>query len=229
MLRQQDQLMRHNELMKQRENDLQKLEDDIRKKKDSWNQQIQQHQQEQQQQPQQQLPKRKKAKKERKVTGGVELASPVLQSTSWTTSQEKEPTSDGQPHLEALGGSKLTDNTAQKLDKSTRLKPIINRKLRRQEHWRNRLSMSMFSPASSQKSTNFITPTSHGNQQCLQTSSSSVSSSVIGSESKCAEGQTPSIMAANNFINKASVMEFYLKEKLRESGLREFEMFLKSN
>ena len=45
MLRQQDQLMRHNELMKQRENDLQKLEDDIRKKKDSWNQQIQQHQQ----------------------------------------------------------------------------------------------------------------------------------------------------------------------------------------
>jgi len=225
--------MRHNELMKQRENDLQKLEDDIRKKKDSWNQLIQQHQQEQQQQqqqqqPQQQLPKRKKAKKERKVTGGVDLASPVLQSTSWTTSQEKEPTSDGQPHLEALGGSKLTDNTAQKLDKSTRLKPIINRKLRRQEHWRNRLSMSTFSPASSQKSTNFITPTSHGNQQCLQTSSS-VSSSVIGSESKCAEGQTPSIMAANNFINKASVMEFYLKEKLRESGLREFEMFLKSN
>ena len=222
--------MRHNELMKQRENDLQKLEDDIRKKKDSWNQLIQQHQQEQQQQqqPQQQLPKRKKAKKERKVTGGVDLASPVLQSTSWTTSQEKEPTSDGQPHLEALGGSKLTDNTAQKLDKSTRLKPIINRKLRRQEHWRNRLSMSTFSPASLQKSTNFITPTSHGNQQCLQTSSS-VSSSVIGSESKCAEGQTPSIMAANNFINKASVMEFYLKEKLRESGLREFEMILKSN
>lgn len=118
--------MRHNELMKQRENDLQKLENDIRKKKDSWNQQIQQHQQEQQQQqqPQQQLPKRKKAKKERKVTGGVDLASPVLQSTSWTTSQEKEPTSDGQPHLEALGGSKLTDNTEQKLDKSTRLKPI---------------------------------------------------------------------------------------------------------
>ena len=33
----------------------------------------------------------------------------------------------------------------------------------------------------------------------------------------------------NGSINKASVMEFYLKEKLRESGLREFEMFLKSN
>ena len=73
--------------MKQREKDLQKLEDDIRKKTYLWNQQIQQHQQEQQQ-PQQQLPKRKKAKKERKVTGGVDLASPVLQSTSWTTSQE---------------------------------------------------------------------------------------------------------------------------------------------
>jgi hypothetical protein len=161
--------MRHNELMKQRENYLQKLEDDIRKKKDSWNQQIQQYQQEQQQ-PQQQLPKQKKAKKERKVTGGVKFASPVvLQSTSWTTSQEKEPTSDGQPHLEALGGSNLTDNTVRKLDKTTRLKPIINRKLRRQEHWRNRVSMSMFSPASSQKCTYFITPTSHGNQECLQT------------------------------------------------------------
>ena len=218
--------MRHNELMKQRENYLQKLEDDIRKKKGSWNQQIQQYQQEQQQ-PQQQLPKQKKAKKERKVTGGVKFASPVLQSTSWTTSQEKEPTSDGQPHLEALGGSNITDNTVRKLDKTTRLKPIINRKLRRQEHWRNRVSMSMFSPASSQKSTYFITPTSHGNQQCLQTISS-VSSSVIGSESKRAEWQKPSIMAANNFINKASMME-YLKEKRRESGLREFEMFLKSN
>ncbi len=57
---------------------------------------------------------------------------------------------------------------------------------------------------------------------------SSVSSSVIGSESKRAEWQKPLIMAANNFINKASVME-YLKEKRREYGLREFEMFLKSN
>lgn len=249
LLRQQDQLMKHNELMKQRENDLQKLEDEIRKKTDSLNQQKQHQEQEQQlneealttflpititippplrEQQEQQQPKRKKAKKERKVAvDGVEFASPILQNTSRITSREEQPTSYEQPHLEALARSQTTDSTVRELNKSTRLKPIISRKLRRQEHWRNRVSMSVFSPASSEKPTNFTPPTSYENQQCLQTISSA--SSVIGNEFKRAEWQTPSTMVVNNFISKSSVMEFYLKEKLRESGLREFEMFLKSN
>ena len=56
-------------------------------------------------------------------------------------------------------------------------------------------------------------------QQCLETSSSM--SSSMSSSTFCCLPKT--------HISKSAVMEFYLKEKLREASVREFEMMLMNN
>ena len=139
-----------------------------------------------------------------------------------------------QPLLELANYQQATDdNTERESEKSSRLKPL-SRKLRRQEHWKRRLLLSKsLSPsvAEANSSTN-VTPIAITQQQYANARSVNVNdllrytpTDTVSSKQWC---QSTSV-ATNNLISKHAVMEFYLKEKLRESSLREFEMFLKTN
>jgi tyrosyl-tRNA synthetase len=126
---------------------------------------------------------------------------------------DPEPTTTSpEPQLSNSAETSPDDYVKQQQSESTnRLKPLTQRRLNRIAHMKKKASFSPRPTISDTATTRRVTPEQH----CLETinTMSSMSSSTFSSIPK-------------THISKASVMEFYLKEKLRESSIREFEMML---
>ena len=220
VLEHQNQMLRHQELLLQKKNELRLLEECI-----STNQQIieqQQQQQQQQQQPppqpqqqshqnKQQINANKKAKKEKAAARTLEFHSP----DPTTASQAPQPVSTGDS---AEASSPADDGKQHQFESTTRLKPLTERRLKRKVLWKKYISYSP-PPERSEKKQSLTNPRVTPEHQSLETSSS-MSSSMFSSTFHC----TP-----KTHISKSAVMEFYLKEKLREASVREFEMMLMNN
>jgi hypothetical protein len=219
VLEHQNQMLRHQELLLQKKNDLRLLEERI-----STNQQIIEQQQQQQLQPPAPQPQQshqnqqqsncinsnKKARKEKaaaRTTTEFHSPDPTI-----TASQAPQPVSTGEASSPADYGNQHQSES------TTRLKPLTERRLKRKVLWKRMNSFSP-QPERSDKKQSLITPRVTPEQQCLETSSSmssSMSSSTFYGIPK-------------THISKSAVMEFYLKEKLREASVREFEMMLMNN
>ena len=113
---------------------------------------------------------------------------------------------------------------------STRLKPTSNRHIRRQEHWRLRLENKRKPKRDTPTTSAAATATPAINQHWQFSGVNSIESVSEQSPLSSAQWQNHLHSSATNaFISKHSVMEYFLMDKLRESSLREFEMFLKSH
>ena len=186
-------MLRHQELLAQKKNELRLLEESI-----STNKQIIEQQQLQLQQINHHYKSNKKAKKDK----------------SAVRTMDPEPTTTSpEPQLSDSAETSPDDYVKQQQSESTnRLKPLTQRRLNRIAHMKKKASFSPRPTISDTATTRRVTPEQH----CLETinTMSSMSSSTFSSIPK------------KTHISKASVMEFYLKEKLRESSIREFEMML---
>ena len=216
-------MLRHQELLLLKKNELRLLEERI-----STNQQIiEQQQQQQQQQPPAPQPQQshqnqqqsncinsnKKAKKEKaaaRITTEFHSPDPT------TAAQAPQPVSTGDSADEA--SSPADYGKQHQSESTTRLKPLTERRLKRKVLWKRMISYSPPSESSDKKQS-LTTPRVTPEQQCFETSSSM--SSSMSSSTFCCIPKT--------HISKSAVMEFYLKEKLREASVREFEMMLMNN
>jgi hypothetical protein len=192
-------MLRHQELLAQKKNELRLLEESI-----STNKQIIEQQQQQQQQLQLQLQQINHHYKSNKKAKKDKSAVRTMDPEPTTTSPE--------PQLSNSAETSPDDYVKQQQSESTnRLKPLTQRRLNRIAHMKKKASFSPRPTISDTATTRRVTPEQH----CLETinTMSSMSSSTFSSIPK-------------THISKASVMEFYLKEKLRESSIREFEMML---
>ena len=188
-------MLRHQELLAQKKNELRLLEESI-----STNKQIIEQQQQQQLQLQQinhHYKSNKKAKKDKSAVRKMD-PEPTTASPEPQLSNSAETSPDDYVNL-------------QQSESTNRLKPLTQRRLNRIAHMKKKASFSPRPTISDTATTRRVTPEQH----CLETinTMSSMSSSTFSSIPK-------------THISKASVMEFYLKEKLRESSIREFEMML---
>ena len=211
-------MLRHQELLLQKKNELRLLEERI-----STNQQIIEQQQQQQQQPQPQqshqnqqqsycINSNKRAKKEKaaaRITTEFHSPDPT------TAAQAPQPVSTGDS---AEASSPADYGKQHQSESTTRLKPLTERRLKRKVLWKRMISYSPPSESSDKKQS-LTTPRVTPQQQCFETSSSM--SSSMSSSTFCCIPKT--------HISKSAVMEFYLKEKLREASVREFEMMLMNN
>jgi hypothetical protein len=191
-------MLRHQELLAQKKNELRLLEESISTNKQIIEQQQQQQQQLQLQQINHHYKSNKKAKKDK----------------SAVRTMDPEPTTTSpEPQLSNSAETSPDDyvKQQQQSESTNRLKPLTQRRLNRIAHIKKKASFSPRPTVSDTATTRRVTPEQH----CLETinTMSSMSSSTFSSIPK-------------THISKASVMEFYLKEKLRESSIREFEMML---
>ena len=188
-------MLRHQEILAQKKNELRLLEESISTNK----QIIEQQQQLQLQQSNHHYRSNKKAKKDKSAVR-------TMDPEPTTTSPEPQQSDSAETSPDGYVNQEQSEST-------NRLKPLTQRRLNRIiAHMKKKASFSPRQTISDTATTRRVTPEQHS----LETinTMSSMSSSTFSSIPK------------KTHISKASVMEFYLKEKLRESSIREFEMML---